>query len=74
MSLALMGAIYAKVLKFPDCGAIVDKTENYKANWVEILQIGGTPLSILKSEEVTLCCSSCSWSKRTNDWKQFIKV
>jgi len=74
MSFVLMGALAAKVLKCPTCGGAIDRTEDYRAQFLDIPQIGGPPIREMVREHVTLVCTSCSWRLRTDNWRAFIQV
>ncbi|MEK7263685.1 MAG: hypothetical protein AAB071_04150 [Bacteroidota bacterium] len=73
MSLDLLGAVHEGLLKCPECNSPIKQTENYKADYITINQLGGNPLTLLRGEKVTLVCTSCNWKKQTDNWKDYIK-
>jgi hypothetical protein len=73
MSLELIAAVYIGALKCPSCGEPIKETDNYKADIKSFPQIGGTPVTFIRGETVTLKCSKCSWSQTTSNWRSFIK-
>ncbi len=72
VSLELLGATLLKVLACPQCGAPIERTEEYRARWINIPTIRG-PLRELVAEDVTLICLKCEWRERTNNWRQYLQ-
>ena len=73
-SILLGAAMLDKAIKCKQCGNAISETRDYKANIINIPRIGEPPTLDISGEEVTLVCNKCGWTKRTNDWKQFVVV
>lgn len=74
MSLELLALISLRAIRCPACDAAIAETRDYEARWLDIPQVGGRPLKVFASEEVTLLCRGCGWNARTKDWRQFLKA
>ena len=72
MSLTLVAAIAAGVIKCPSCSQPITRTEDHNDDEVYIPQIGGSDIPFLQSEEMTLVCEICGHKERTDNWKKFI--
>ena len=70
MSLTLVTAIAAGVIKCPSCSQPITKTEDHNDDEVYIPQIGGSDIPFLRSEEMTR--EKCGHKERTDNWKKFV--